>query len=56
MSKLTEEEKKYITQIIKSNIFDILNDAIQNVAIEEYPNVVEEIEALETIVNKINNN
>jgi len=56
MSNLTEEEKKYITQVIKSNIYDILNDAIQTADIEDYPNVVEEIEALETIVNKINNN
>ena len=55
MSKLTEEEKKYITDVIQSNILDILNDAIQNVDIEEYPNVVEEIEALERIVEKINN-
>lgn len=56
MTHLTEEEKKYITQVIQSNIYDILNDAIQNVSIEDYPNIVEEIEALETIVNKINNN
>lgn len=56
MCNLTEEEKKYITNIVESNILDILNDAIQNVSIEEYPNVLEEIQALETIVNKINNN
>ena len=56
MSNLTEEEKRYITKVIESNIYDILNDAIQNVDIEDYPNVVEEIEALETIVNKVNNN
>lgn len=54
MSNLTEEEKKYITQVIVSNIYDILNDAIQTAAIEDYPFVVEEIEALEKIVQKIN--
>lgn len=54
MSNLTEEEKRYITKVIESNIYDILNDAIQNVPIEDYPNVVEEIEALELIAQKIN--
>ena len=54
MKHFTEEEKKYITKVIQSNIYDILNDAIQNVDIEDYPNVVEEIEALEKIVQKIN--
>lgn len=54
MTHLTEEEKKYITQVIQSNIYDILNDAIQNVPIEDYPDVVEEIEALELIAQKIN--
>lgn len=51
---LTEEEKRYITNVIVSNIEDIVKDAIKNAGIEAYPDIVEEIEALETIVKKIN--